>query len=244
MNNLGHMLFTARKNAGYSLSQVARGTNIRFAMLQHLEDGDYELMPPVGYVRGFINSYARYLELDPQPFLEQYEKEIGLDSKSMVSDLVQNEEAVKSKFKEHAINLRSAVIIALAVGIIFIIGFAIYSSINNDSIPDENPLPPSLEATTTLDSTTSQSAFRAFTLKVSIVENAATKVIVRIDGANVYDGVLTGDNRLEYDVTEIAEVTAASPDKVRVYKDDERVRFPEDAKENARIEIKAEGAKE
>lgn len=232
------MLFMARKEAGYSLAHVAKATNIRFTLLQALENSDYKNLPAPGYVKGFINSYVRYIGLDPQPFLEQYEKETGLDAGNLINKLVGNEEAVRPAQKEHHISLKTALIIAGIVALLFIIGFAIFSSLNKQPSADENPLPPSIEVTSTLDANVSQSEFTPYKLEVSVQKDAATKVILRIDGASVYEGVLAGDNRLEYVVSEKAEITVASPEKIRVLKDGERIRFPEG--ENIRLEIDAE----
>ena len=39
--------------------------------------GDYDRLPNPGYVRGYISSYARYLELDAEPLLAMYRAETG-----------------------------------------------------------------------------------------------------------------------------------------------------------------------
>ena len=44
---------------------------------QALEDGDYDQLPNPAYVRGYITSYAHWLELDPAPLLTMYRAESG-----------------------------------------------------------------------------------------------------------------------------------------------------------------------
>lgn len=61
-----------RAARGISLEQVARDTQISTRFLEGLETGDYSVFPGPTYVTGFIRSYAAYLELDPQPFIDSY----------------------------------------------------------------------------------------------------------------------------------------------------------------------------
>ena len=66
----------ARLSASRS-SRPRRPRRIRGKLLAALEDGDYARLPNPGYVRGYVSSYARYLELDPVPLLAMYRAETG-----------------------------------------------------------------------------------------------------------------------------------------------------------------------
>ena len=68
----GATLGEARAASGISLEQVARDTHISTRYLEALEEGDYSVFPGPAYVTGFIRSYASYLELDPQPLIDDY----------------------------------------------------------------------------------------------------------------------------------------------------------------------------
>ena len=72
MGQLGDTLRERRMSLGISLETAENDTKIRGRLLKALEDGEYARLPNPGYVRGYVSSYARYLELDPVPLLAMH----------------------------------------------------------------------------------------------------------------------------------------------------------------------------
>ncbi len=70
MSLLGERLRQAREVRGISPLQVEIDTRIRANVIQALEEGDYESLPPEPFLRGLIRSYANYLGIDPQEVLD------------------------------------------------------------------------------------------------------------------------------------------------------------------------------
>lgn len=231
---LGEMLYAARKNAGVTLPEVARGTNIRLAMLQRLEDSNYDALPTPGYVRGFINSYTRFIGLDPSQFLAQYEKDIGITAGQKL-DLVQSSEAVPAKSKQHAIDWRVAATITISVALIAFAVWVVFILFFNKADVPVTPVPPATSETAT--STANPGNTRPFLLAITVKEGAATNVIVKVDGSVAFEGVLTGSNKLEYNVAKSANITVASPSKIIVTQDGTNVPFPNE--ENVTIDLTA-----
>lgn len=62
----------AREERGLTLLQVEIDTRIRSAILQALEEGDLDNLPPEPFLRGLIRSYASYLRLDVGQVLDLY----------------------------------------------------------------------------------------------------------------------------------------------------------------------------
>lgn len=62
--NYGDVLRRARERHGISLDEVAQDLHVRTDILIALEDGDFSKIPPQGYSRNMIKSYARLLGLD------------------------------------------------------------------------------------------------------------------------------------------------------------------------------------
>lgn len=62
---IGARLKDARASKRLTLEQAERDTRISSHYLEALESGQYELMPAPVYARGFMRSYADYLEMDP-----------------------------------------------------------------------------------------------------------------------------------------------------------------------------------
>jgi transcriptional regulator with XRE-family HTH domain len=60
---IGRILQQARQERGLSLEEVEQATKIRARHLAELERGNFGVLPDV-YVRGFLKTYADYLQLD------------------------------------------------------------------------------------------------------------------------------------------------------------------------------------
>jgi cytoskeleton protein RodZ len=69
---LGSSLREARIRRGIDLAHVAAETRIRSRYLRALEDERFEDIPGSVYAKGFLRSYADYLGLDSQLFVDEY----------------------------------------------------------------------------------------------------------------------------------------------------------------------------
>ncbi|NCQ59643.1 MAG: helix-turn-helix domain-containing protein [Myxococcales bacterium] len=63
------MLKAEREIRQISLEEVAQVTRIPLSSLRRLEAGELEALPGEVFVRGFLRSYARALDLDPERIL-------------------------------------------------------------------------------------------------------------------------------------------------------------------------------
>lgn len=72
MQTIGERLEEARKRKGISVREAAETTKIRGDYLQKFEANTFEIDLPPLYIRGFLRSYARYLELDPERIVNDY----------------------------------------------------------------------------------------------------------------------------------------------------------------------------
>lgn len=72
---LGERLRKLRSDFRMSLSEISKTTKIQVKYLEYLENGEYEKLPADVYVRGFLRSYARYLNVDEQALIKLYERE-------------------------------------------------------------------------------------------------------------------------------------------------------------------------
>ena len=71
LERLGAELWQRRKQAGYSLSEVADAIRINQEVLKTIETGQVDYGPGQTFIRGFMRSYARFLDMDPQVFQER-----------------------------------------------------------------------------------------------------------------------------------------------------------------------------
>jgi cytoskeletal protein RodZ len=72
MSSLGSYLKQARELKQVSVAELAQTTRIPARILSQLEDDEYERLPADVFVRGFLRSYARSLDLDEEHVLARY----------------------------------------------------------------------------------------------------------------------------------------------------------------------------
>jgi hypothetical protein len=73
MPTLGDTLRSMRMEKGFDLVDAAESTRIKFQILEDMENDDFSRMPSPVYVKGFIKMYAKFLGVDTQPLLQQYD---------------------------------------------------------------------------------------------------------------------------------------------------------------------------
>lgn len=72
MFEIGSSLRDARTRRGLELSQIEQETRIRPRYLQALEDERFDLLPGEAYAKGFLRTYADFLGLEGERFVDEY----------------------------------------------------------------------------------------------------------------------------------------------------------------------------
>lgn len=72
MQTIGERLEEARKRRGISLREAAEATKIRGDFLANIEQNKFDFDLPEIYKRGFLKNYARFLKLDVEKLLTDY----------------------------------------------------------------------------------------------------------------------------------------------------------------------------
>lgn len=93
----GERLREAREAAGLTLGEVSSRLRLEPRAVERLESDDYEALHGPTFVRGYLGSYARLLNLPPQPILEAYERH-GYGPPALVSELGRKSEVHVSDF--------------------------------------------------------------------------------------------------------------------------------------------------
>lgn len=240
MGKLGETLRERRVALGLTLEQAQEGTRIRGKLLDALESGDYDTLPNPGYVRGYISSYARFLELDPGPLLNMYKAESGAARYNELN-LPQTTEAVLPTGEQHAMPWRAALGGVLLIALVALSVWAIVRLTREPQSPAPEPAPvaeqtetpsvaetlspePAEEESTTVDPPTKAPAdAQPFTLEVQVADDAASWLRITVDGQPAYEGTLAGGQSKEYEVAEEATVRVGKPEAVTVLRDGEEV---------------------
>jgi cytoskeletal protein RodZ len=73
MFEIGSSLREARHRRKIEMAQAEQATKIRGKYLRALEDEQFALLPAETYVKGFLRTYAEYLGLDGQLYVDEYD---------------------------------------------------------------------------------------------------------------------------------------------------------------------------
>ncbi len=72
LSQIGQILNQEREHKGLTLKQISDETCISRSQLSAIEKGDYSKLPAKAYIRGFIQSYSKILNIDSKPLLEMF----------------------------------------------------------------------------------------------------------------------------------------------------------------------------
>lgn len=73
MFEIGNTLREARLRRALDIADCESATKIRAKYLRAMEEEQFEVLPGATYVKGFLRTYAEYLELDGRLVLDEYE---------------------------------------------------------------------------------------------------------------------------------------------------------------------------
>ncbi len=129
---VGQALREARLERGIDLTEVERVTKIRVKFLRAMEEDRWKELPAPAYALGFLQTYARYLDLDDEALAEQYRENVEPDDagEPIPSGIIH------SGTIEHQRSLRPAIFVfggLVAVAAVALIVTAIGSSGGSDN---------------------------------------------------------------------------------------------------------------
>jgi cytoskeleton protein RodZ len=141
MFEIGNSLREARLRQALDFPEIEQATKIRPKYLRALEDEQFDILPGQTYVKGFLRSYAEYLGLDGQLYVDEYNSRyIQADEETPLRTRIGSSSSRGPRFES------SIVLIALAsIGILTLLVFAAWrfgSDTSSTPIPDFSTQPP------------------------------------------------------------------------------------------------------
>lgn len=98
MKEIGEKLKSARENMGISIEEAAEDLKIRSTQLECIEEGNTESFKDVFYLKMFIKNYAKYLGLDYDEMVEEFNEYLfDFTSKISIEDIKKAEKVQKEK---------------------------------------------------------------------------------------------------------------------------------------------------
>lgn len=77
MRTVGEILKNEREKKFYTLEEVEKATKIRKELIEALEAGNYDKLPPPTFVQGFIKNYGKFLGLDTVKLVAIFRREFS-----------------------------------------------------------------------------------------------------------------------------------------------------------------------
>jgi cytoskeleton protein RodZ len=148
MFEIGNSLREARLRQSLDFPEIEQATKIRPKYLRALEDEQFDILPGQTYVKGFLRSYAEYLGLDGQLYVDEYNSRyIHVDEETPL-----RARSTSSLSRAGPRFETSVVLVALAaIGILTLLVFAAWrfgSNTPDTAIPDFSTQPPAASSTT------------------------------------------------------------------------------------------------
>ena len=239
MTTLGEMLVEARKQAGLSAHDVAQRTRIMQNAIHALEGDRHNALPVAGYVRGYILSYCKVCGVNPEPYLEQYERQSGNSRRDSISgEPYSYGGGYLTRKSEHEMTWKVVAIAALAVVAVAVAIYFIGQS-GNDSVPELTPVPAETTLTADADTPEAEAADNdesededeeptAFSFSVEAREGRASNIRVVIDGNEYFSGSLTsGDDAVAQDGVYEVEFEIDSPENLIITRGEYNIVIPD-----------------
>jgi len=193
---LGELLQQARENAGLSVDELAHMVNLRPGLIKAMESNDFLPCGGDTYARGHIRNIAQITGNNPQELLAIYDADHSVDSRSIHSQLVDNNAAAIRKENR---KLSWKVLVGASLSIVVLIGVAQFaiggfdsepattSMVIEETEPSQTPTPtPTASAAPTTNSSTMSNEL---TLSIAATRGNSNIDVV-IGGVSVYKGPL------------------------------------------------------
>jgi cytoskeleton protein RodZ len=193
---LGEFLQKAREDAGFSVDELAHIVNLRPGLIRAMESNDFLPCGGDTYARGHIRNISQATGSSAQELLAMYEAEHSVDSRSIHSQLVDNNAAaIRSENRK----LSWKVLVGASLSVVVLIGVAQFALSAIESEPatismvveeveqSQTPTPsptPSAAPTATTSTMTGE-----LTLSISATRGNSNIDVV-IGGVSVYKGPL------------------------------------------------------
>jgi hypothetical protein len=219
---IGTSLREARQRRHVDFADAEHATKIRSKYLRALEDERFELLPSHTYVKGFLRTYAEYLGLDGQMYVDEYNSRYVIGEEDAPVRAPRRVPAARARRSDR--RERNVVLLALAaIGIVTALVIVAWRFGGPESAPVHG-LTTGVQDRQTVQRPVADGAAR--------VELRATRgdsyLVVRSRsalGQVLYQGTLERGQKQFFD-GQVLWIRLESPQNVRVWRNGNRVRLP------------------
>lgn len=124
MFEIGNSLREARERQGLGYPEIELATKIRAKYIRALEEEDFTTIPGDAYIRGFLRSYAEYLGLDGDVYVDEYASRFIT---SWRDELPPRRERRRIRIREQPIRRRTVLLVLAGIALVAVLVFAAFS---------------------------------------------------------------------------------------------------------------------
>ncbi len=208
MFEIGDSLREARVRRGIDFAEAELATKIRGKYLRALEDEQFELLPAETYVKGFLRTYAEYLGLDGQLYVDEFNSRFvsGVDD----HERVRRSAARPQRRTARRVETNVVLIVLAAIAVITVIVISAWKASGGSHSP------PATKTGTSALTTTPKTPAPLLALTAL---RGSTTVTARRDSATgriVFDGTVSQGDPTRAIRGNLLWVSISSPDNVRI----------------------------
>lgn len=101
MKEIGEKLKEARESMGITIEEASGDLKLRPIQIENIEEGNRETFKDVFYLKMFIKNYSKYLGLDPEEMVEEFNEYLfDFTSKISIEDIKKAEKDQRKKDKK------------------------------------------------------------------------------------------------------------------------------------------------
>lgn len=147
MKNIGLKLKDKREENGLSIEEVAEDLKMRPSQISSIEEGKTEDFKDVFYLKYFIRDYAKYLGLDSERILDEFNEYLFDMTSKIPIELIKeakkdknvNNDTISSYTKESSkIKVPKIIIGLAAIVILIVVGYFIVSNYKGNDFSDND----------------------------------------------------------------------------------------------------------
>ena len=150
MKNIGTKLKDKREENGLSIEEVAEDLKMRPSQISSIEEGKTEDFKDVFYLKYFIRDYAKYLGLDSEKILDEFNEYLFDMTSKIPIDLIEQAKKEKDKKNNEEVmspytkddnkkSVMAKIYICLGIVIVLIVlGYVIISIHKGNDFSDNN----------------------------------------------------------------------------------------------------------
>ena len=143
MFEIGNSLREARVRRGIDFAQAELATKVRGKYLRALEEEHFEVLPAETYVKGFLRTYAEYLGLDGQLYVDEYNSRFVIGGEDQ-SEARARRSAARPQKRHRRLETNVVLVALAAIAVLMVIVISAWKASGGGSPPAsaQNATPP------------------------------------------------------------------------------------------------------